>query len=517
MPRGGLVARPPFRAPHHTTSTIALVGGGSATLRPGEISLAHGGVLFLDELGEFAPAALDALREPLEEGVIRVSRAHVRAVLPARFLLVAATNPCPCGGGPPGWCECDDVARLRYAAAAVGPAARPVRPASRRAPAVGRRAARPGAGGEPSAVVAARVAARPRASPSSGRAASTPSCTATCSTSTPRSTSDALALLRAEIERGRLTGRGYHRIRRVARTIADLAGGPRRDGRRASSTSSRWRSRSRCAPACRPRRPGWWRDGSVAHGAPGGARRLRPDDGRAPAGAARPPRSGGGVRRGRRPDPPGTTRGSHAHAADRRPRGAGRRPSAARGVGGALRGLGIDAHVASDAAYPAALRGDPEPPAVLFSRGDLGALDGRRVGIVGTRNATTARPRHRRRARSGTRRRRRRRGVRAGQGHRRRGSSRCAGRRPDGRPVARRRQRAGPAVPAGARRACGPRSASGAAAVRVAAGHAARAVPVPDAQPHHRRPERGARRGREPRAWRLADHGPGRARALAST
>ena len=72
----GSCARPPFRAPHHTSSTVALVGGGSATLRPGEISLSHGGVLFLDELGEFAPAALDGLREPLEEGVIRVSRAH---------------------------------------------------------------------------------------------------------------------------------------------------------------------------------------------------------------------------------------------------------------------------------------------------------------------------------------------------------------------------------------------------------------------------------------------------------
>ena len=74
MPRGGLVRVPPFRAPHHTSSTVALVGGGSSTLRPGEISIAHGGVLFLDELGEFAPTVLDALREPLEEGVIRVSR-----------------------------------------------------------------------------------------------------------------------------------------------------------------------------------------------------------------------------------------------------------------------------------------------------------------------------------------------------------------------------------------------------------------------------------------------------------
>ena len=120
-PRRARSPTPPFRAPHHTSSTVALVGGGSATLRPGEISLAHGGVLFLDELGEFAPAVLDGLRQPLEEGVIRVSRAHSHAVLPARFLLVAATNPCPCGGGPPGWCECDDVARLRYLRRLSGP------------------------------------------------------------------------------------------------------------------------------------------------------------------------------------------------------------------------------------------------------------------------------------------------------------------------------------------------------------------------------------------------------------
>ena len=142
-------------------STVALVGGGSATLRPGEISLASGGVLFLDELGEFAPAALDGLREPLEEGVIRVSRAHSHAVLPARFLLVAATNPCPCGGGPPGWCECDDIARLRYVRRLSGPLLDrfDLRVAVQR-PGVDE-LLDPG-GGEPSAVVAARVAAARR-------------------------------------------------------------------------------------------------------------------------------------------------------------------------------------------------------------------------------------------------------------------------------------------------------------------------------------------------------------------
>ena len=121
MPRSGLITVPPFRAPHHTTlhRRPRRRRFGDAATR-GDL-LASGGVLFLDELGEFAPAALDGLREPLEEGLIRVSRAHSHAVLPARFLLVAATNPCPCGGGPPGWCECDDIARLRYVRRLSGP------------------------------------------------------------------------------------------------------------------------------------------------------------------------------------------------------------------------------------------------------------------------------------------------------------------------------------------------------------------------------------------------------------
>jgi magnesium chelatase family protein len=119
--RPGLVTRPTFRAPHHSCSLVAMIGGGSATLRPGEISLAHGGVLFLDELGEFPPTVLDALRQPLEEGVVRVSRALASATLPARFQMVAATNPCPCGGGGPGACECDETAKQRYLKRFSGP------------------------------------------------------------------------------------------------------------------------------------------------------------------------------------------------------------------------------------------------------------------------------------------------------------------------------------------------------------------------------------------------------------
>jgi magnesium chelatase family protein len=112
---GGLVTRPPYRAPHHSATMVALVGGGSESMRPGEVSLASGGVLFLDELGEFPPAVLDALRQPLEEGVIRVSRARFTANLPARVLLVAAMNPCPCGeAGRPGACRCPEWLLTTY-------------------------------------------------------------------------------------------------------------------------------------------------------------------------------------------------------------------------------------------------------------------------------------------------------------------------------------------------------------------------------------------------------------------
>ena len=103
----------PFRAPHHTASTAALIGGGSGRPRPGEVTLASGGVLFLDELGEFAPQTLDALRQPLEERVVRIARQACALEFPARFTLVACTNPCPCGRDP-ARCTCSDTARERY-------------------------------------------------------------------------------------------------------------------------------------------------------------------------------------------------------------------------------------------------------------------------------------------------------------------------------------------------------------------------------------------------------------------
>ncbi len=222
LPVGGLVRRAPFRAPHHSSSMVALVGGGSSGIRPGEVSIAHGGVLFLDELGEFAPVVLDALRQPLEEGVIRVARARANATIPAHFQLIAATNPCPCGGGAPGDCECDEAARLRYLRRLSGPLLDrfdlrvPVtRPEVDHLLAVG--------GGETTSAVAARVAEARRTSLDRIGMLSAAIPPGRLDELAPLD-SGAMALLRAELESGGLTGRGYHRVRRVARTIADLHG-----------------------------------------------------------------------------------------------------------------------------------------------------------------------------------------------------------------------------------------------------------------------------------------------------
>jgi len=121
LPPSGLITRPPFRAPHHSASMAALVGGGTGRARPGEISAASGGVLFLDELGEFAPSVLDALRQPLEEGVVRVARSGGTQQQPARVILVAAMNPCPCGAGGDIGCRCPPSARVRYSRRVSGP------------------------------------------------------------------------------------------------------------------------------------------------------------------------------------------------------------------------------------------------------------------------------------------------------------------------------------------------------------------------------------------------------------
>lgn len=223
LPPNGLITRPPFRAPHHSSSLGSLVGGGGHQHRPGEISLANGGVLFLDEMGQFAPNALDGLREALETGQIMVGRVEqARIPMPARFQLIGATNPCPCGGGPPGACECDAKSKHRYMSRLSGPLLDrfDLRITVER-PAIDD--ILDGDKGEPSAVVAARVAAaREVALHRVGQLNATlddDQLTALAPLS------DAAAQhLRSQLERGKLTARGYHRVRRVSRTLADLAG-----------------------------------------------------------------------------------------------------------------------------------------------------------------------------------------------------------------------------------------------------------------------------------------------------
>ncbi len=218
-----LVTRPPFRAPHHGVSSVALVGGGSVAMRPGEIGLAHGGTLFLDELGEFPTTILDALRQPLEEGVVRVSRARGSITYPARFLLVAAMNPCPCGeGGVPGSCRCSPGARSRYARRLSGPlldrfdiAIRIERPAARDLV-----SPTPGEGTAP---VAARVMAARRRAEERGVRVNAELPGPGLDESAPLD-DEAKELLERHLCSGRLSARGLHRVRRLARTVADLDG-----------------------------------------------------------------------------------------------------------------------------------------------------------------------------------------------------------------------------------------------------------------------------------------------------
>ncbi len=223
LPPGGIVDRPPFRAPHHSSSMVSLIGGGTASMRPGELSLSTGGVLFLDELGEFLPSALDALRQPLEEGSVRVARARASLTLPARFLLVAAMNPCPCGeAGRPGACRCTEAHRARYRRRLSGPLLDrfDLRVDVHR-PDVDELLG--GTGGEPSAVVAARVAAARARAVRRGVGCNADLPPGRLDAEAPMS-GGARAMLETSLRQGRLSARGLARVRRVALTFADLAG-----------------------------------------------------------------------------------------------------------------------------------------------------------------------------------------------------------------------------------------------------------------------------------------------------
>jgi magnesium chelatase family protein len=215
----------PFRAPHHTASGVALVGGGSHP-RPGEISLAHHGVLFLDELPEFDRRVLEVLREPMESGRIVISRAARQAEFPARFQLVAAMNPCPCGyaGDADGRCRCTPDAIARYRGRISGPLLDRIDIVSDvpRIPLTELNARR-GAHDEDSATVRARViAARNMAMQRAGKPNAM---LATREIERDCALGDAeRKLLERAMEKLSLSARAYHRVLRVARTIADLAG-----------------------------------------------------------------------------------------------------------------------------------------------------------------------------------------------------------------------------------------------------------------------------------------------------
>ncbi|MCB5169866.1 YifB family Mg chelatase-like AAA ATPase [Streptomyces bambusae] len=224
-----LVTAPPYCAPHHSATMQSLVGGGNGLPRPGAVSLAHRGVLFLDEAPEFSSRTLDALRQPLESGQVVIARANGVVRLPARFLLVLAANPCPCGRHTlhGAGCECPASVIRRYQARLSGPlldrvdlrvGAEPVT----RADLLGQ-----GGRGEPSAAVADRVrAARER---TAARLAGTPW---TTNAEVPghelrtrwQAATGALAQAERDMERGLLTARGVDRVLRVAWSVADLGG-----------------------------------------------------------------------------------------------------------------------------------------------------------------------------------------------------------------------------------------------------------------------------------------------------
>ncbi|MEW6756587.1 MAG: YifB family Mg chelatase-like AAA ATPase [Acidobacteriota bacterium] len=225
---GGLVSLQPFRAPHHTVSYAGMIGGGSV-IRPGEISLAHNGVLFLDELTEFKRDVLESLRQPLEDRRISIARVRGKLTFPASFMLVAASNPCPCGyhGDPTHQCRCTPPQIQRYLSKLSGPLLDriDIQVEVTSMPPDELRAA---SAGEPSRLVRARVQAarRKQWERFAGSAVHTNAQMDERSVETHCAIDgEAEAFLLQALRLSRLTARGHHRILKVARTIADLAGG----------------------------------------------------------------------------------------------------------------------------------------------------------------------------------------------------------------------------------------------------------------------------------------------------
>jgi magnesium chelatase family protein len=227
-----LLERPPFFAPHHTATKAAIVGGGSGVICPGAASLAHRGVLFLDEAPEFARDVLDALRQPLEAGQVTISRLGATTSFPARFTLVLASNPCPCArvAGPAEGCRCSPAARRRYLGRLSGPLLDRVDVKIELEPVSRRELLSDRTFSEPSRTVALRVIqARERAA---HRLRDTPwRLNGEVPGSELRRTwppaPGSLAVLERSLERGLITARGVVKVIRVAWTLADLAGRPR--------------------------------------------------------------------------------------------------------------------------------------------------------------------------------------------------------------------------------------------------------------------------------------------------
>jgi magnesium chelatase family protein len=226
-PGGGLLTARPFRAPHHTISDVALVGGGTIP-RPGELSLAHNGILFLDEMPEFERRALEVLRQPLEDGVVHIARAARAATFPARVTLVGAMNPCPCGyaGHPLRACRCTPIQRERYAGRISGPLL------DRIDLAIDVPWLPPDVMGderphESSAVIRSRVLqarARQEARQEEAGVRLNALLKGRALRRLARLEPEGRRLLETAIRRLALSGRAHERILRVARTIADLAG-----------------------------------------------------------------------------------------------------------------------------------------------------------------------------------------------------------------------------------------------------------------------------------------------------
>lgn len=225
---GALVSARPFRAPHHSISSAGLVGGGGVP-RPGEVSLAHHGVLFLDELLEFPRAALEALRQPLEDGRVVIARAMLSVAFPAQFSLVAAMNPCPCGnaGEATRVCTCSESEIVRYRARLSGPLADRI-DMHVTLGAIPPAALRPGTDGESSSTIRARVEASRAIQRRRFARVAGVRCNARASgrwlLAHGAIESAARDVVAMAMESLKLSARGYHRVLRVARTIADLAG-----------------------------------------------------------------------------------------------------------------------------------------------------------------------------------------------------------------------------------------------------------------------------------------------------